>query len=101
MPFKVIAQLPYDSTSALHGRNTFQKPTTSDVLRYDRRTHNKQDTSAIINNTNLANTQRKCAENYKKRHDKFIFLTAISTSVISNHNSFRLLFDKIASVYSI
>ena len=66
MPFKVIAQLPYDSTSALHGRNTFQKLTTSDVLRYDRRTHNKQDTSAITNNTNLANTQRKCAENYNK-----------------------------------
>jgi len=30
LPFKVIAQLPpYDSTSALHGRTTFQKPTTA------------------------------------------------------------------------
>ena len=27
------------------------------------------------------------------------FLTAISILVISNHNSFRVLFDKIASVY--
>jgi len=30
-----------------------------------------------------------------------VFLTAISILVISNHNSFRVLFDKIASVYFI
>ena len=30
-----------------------------------------------------------------------LFLTAMSISVISNHNSFRLLFDKSASVYFI
>jgi len=29
---------------------------------------------------------------------KFIFKTAISILLISNHNSFRVLFDKIASV---
>ena len=28
-----------------------------------------------------------------------LFLTAISILLISNHNSFRVLFDKIASVY--
>jgi len=30
-----------------------------------------------------------------------LFKTAISISVISNHGSFRVLFDKIASVYFI
>jgi len=30
----------------------------------------------------------------------YIFLNAISILLISNHNSFRLLFDKIASVYN-
>jgi len=34
------------------------------------------------------------------RHDIFSW-TAISISVISNNNSFRVLFDKIASVYFI
>ena len=29
------------------------------------------------------------------------FLTAISILLISNHNSFRVLFDKVASVYFI
>ena len=29
LPFKVIAHPPYDSTSALHGRTTFQKLTTT------------------------------------------------------------------------
>jgi len=43
----------------------------------------------------------KCAENYNKWHSKFIFLTAISILPISNHNSFRVLFDKIASIYFI
>ena len=37
-------------------------------------------------------------KNYNKWHSKFIFLTAISVLVISNHNSLRVLFDKIASV---
>jgi len=32
---------------------------------------------------------------------KFIFQNAISILVISDHNSFRVLFDKIASVYYI
>ena len=39
------------------------------------------------------------AENYSKRHNTFIFKTAISISVISNRNSFRVLFDRIASVH--
>ena len=43
----------------------------------------------------------KCAENYTKWHDKFIFRTAISILLILNHNSFRVLFDKIASAYFI
>ena len=38
--------------------------------------------------------KRKCAENYHKRHNKFVFKTAISILVISNHNSFRVLFEK-------
>jgi len=45
--------------------------------------------------------ERKCAENYNKWRNKFIFLTAISILVISKHNSSRVLFDKIASVYFI
>ena len=32
-------------------------------------------------------------------NDTTIFLTSVSILVISNHNSFRVLFDKIASVY--
>jgi len=37
-----------------------------------------------------------------KRHDTInFFKTAISLLVISNHNSFRVLFDIIASVYFI
>ena len=44
------------------------------------------------------NRERKCAENYNKWHSKF-FKTAISILVISNRNRFRVLFDKITSVY--
>ena len=41
----------------------------------------------------------QCAENYNKRHNKFIFNTAVSILLISNHISFLvLLFDKVASV---
>jgi len=42
--------------------------------------------------------EQKRAENYNKWHNKFIFLTEISILRISNHNSFRVLFDNIASV---
>ena len=35
-------------------------------------------------------------ENCNKWHNKFIFKTAISILLISNHNSFRVLFDKIS-----
>jgi len=45
--------------------------------------------------------ERNCAENYNKWHSKIIFKTAISISVISNRNSFRLLLDKIAFLYFI
>ena len=45
--------------------------------------------------------ERKCAENYNKYRNRFLFLTAISILVNSNHNSFRVLFDRIASVYFI
>jgi len=47
--------------------------------------------------------ERKCAENYSDKHSKFnlFFKTAICILVISNHNSFRVLSDKIASVYFI
>jgi len=45
--------------------------------------------------------ERNCADNYNKSHNKFIFWTAISILLISNHNSFRVLFDKTASVYFI
>jgi len=34
-------------------------------------------------------------------HDTNLFLTAISIFLITNHNSLRVLFDKIASVYFI
>ena len=46
------------------------------------------------------NSERKCAEDYNNTITLF-FKTAISILVISNHNSFRVLFDKIASVYFI
>jgi len=41
------------------------------------------------------------AENYTSLNDAITFFwkIAISVSLISNHNSFRVLFDKIASVY--
>jgi len=45
-----------------------------------------------------------CAENYMINLNNTInlfFKTAISILVISNHNSFRVFFDKIASVYFI
>jgi len=47
--------------------------------------------------------ERQCAENYNTQHNKFILfkIFAISISVISNRNSFRVLFDNIASVYFI
>ena len=44
--------------------------------------------------------KRKCAENYNKWQNNF-FQTVISILVILNHNSFRVLFDKTASVYFI
>ena len=44
--------------------------------------------------------ERKCAENYNW-HNNFFSETAISFLVISNHKSFRVLFDKIASAYFI
>jgi len=43
----------------------------------------------------VGNTERKCAENYNNGTIK-LFLNAISILVISNHDSFRVLFDKIA-----
>jgi len=45
--------------------------------------------------------ERKCAGIYNKWHNIFFSYTAISILVISNHNGFRVLFDKIASVYFI
>ena len=45
---------------------------------------------------------RKAAKNYNKWHDKSIFFSrAISIMLISNHNSFRMLFSIIASIYFI
>jgi len=49
----------------------------------------------------IAYGERKCAKNYNKWHKKFIFYTAISILLISNHNGLTVLFDKIASVYFI
>ena len=43
--------------------------------------------------------ERECAETYNKWRNRIISQTAISISVISHHNSFQVLFDKIASVY--
>jgi len=46
--------------------------------------------------------ERKCAENYfKKWHNSFFLKLQSSLLVISKHNSFQVLFDKIASVYFI
>jgi len=47
----------------------------------------------------MKHKERQCAENYNKQHSKFLFKTAISILVISNDNSFHVLFDKITSVY--
>jgi len=49
----------------------------------------------------MTHREQKCAENYNKRQSKYILKTAISILVISNHNSFRVLYDEIASVYFI
>jgi len=45
--------------------------------------------------------ERKCAENYNKWILNLFFKTTISILIISNHNSFGVLLDKIASVYFI
>ena len=47
--------------------------------------------------------ERQCAENYNTQQNKFILfkIFAISISVISHRNSFRVLFDNIASAYFI
>ena len=44
---------------------------------------------------------RTCTENYSKLHDNFFLKqqSLIIILVISNRNSFRVMFDKIASVY--
>ena len=47
------------------------------------------------------NRDRKCAEIITNDTISLLFKSAISILVISNHNSFRVLFDKIASVYFI
>jgi len=51
----------------------------------------------------LNHRERKCVDNYifNKGHNEFIFKTAVSILVTSIHNSFQVLFDKIASVYFI
>jgi len=45
--------------------------------------------------------ERKCAENYNKWILNLFFKTTITILIISNHNSFGVLLDKIASVYFI
>jgi len=64
--------------------------------------------TAAVNMTLTWHTSRhcsyrgqRCAENHNKLHRKFVFYTAISILVIANHNTFRVLFDKIASVHFI
>jgi len=48
----------------------------------------------------IGNESVSCAENYNIYNTINLFLkTAISILVISDHNSFRVLFDKIASVF--
>jgi len=47
------------------------------------------------------NRERKCAENYNTWHSNFFLKLQSAFLVISNHNSFRVLFGKIASVYFI
>jgi len=53
-------------------------------------------TSSVFGPLGLLNRELKCAENHNKRHNTFF---SISILVISNDNSFRVLFDKIASIY--
>ena len=48
----------------------------------------------------LACREQKCTDNHNT-HFFFYFALLISILVISNHNSFRVLFDKTASVYFI
>jgi len=49
----------------------------------------------------FACTERQCVEHCNTQHNKCISLPATSILVISNRNSFRVPFDKIASVYFI
>jgi len=57
----------------------------------------------LLHGVPASTRQRKCTENYNKRHSKAeIYLqNAVSVSVISNYSSFRVLFDKIATAYFI
>ena len=41
--------------------------------------------------------ERNCAKNYAKLHNKIISKETCIWRVASNHNSFRVLFDKIAA----
>jgi len=45
--------------------------------------------------------ERKYAEGFNKWHNKFIFLNCFQRFGNLNHNSFWMLFDKIAYVYFI
>jgi len=54
----------------------------------------------VVAMTLVTNGERKCAENYQKIATNLsAFQTAIGILVISNHNCFRVLFDKIAVAY--
>jgi len=45
--------------------------------------------------------ERKCAENYNNDTIEFFFKLQSALLVILNHNTFQVLFDKIASIYYI
>ena len=56
-------------------------------------------TKTSTDNRHTINREQKCAENYNKQHNEFIFLqTAISILVILNYSSFQVLFKLLSYI---
>ena len=93
------------------GATTNFRPGTTDrgsltyrrIGRYRHSKHWKSATSSKLGDRQATATanrrERKCAQNCNKWDIKLFFLNCILT--VSNHKSFRVLFDKIVSVYFI
>jgi len=98
----LFAELGQRRTLPLEGRIEYmscQTPPTALTLtkprRRDRQTDGRKDTRPLL--YACCYRELKCVENYKL-NDTIIYKTASSSLAISDRNSFRVLFNKIASV---